>query len=565
MNIRQVFLYCMLAIVGMFLWKAWVEDHSTPSHTTNGDAVTTESEGKQTSSSYAPSSFHSTTAQRDSSYSSASSRVEKSSSFQKSTHLIYAKTDVLDIGFSEKGGNIVFLKLLKYPTSSKEKNKPLQLMSSQQNDFYINQSGLTGVDDQSITFKGAQQNYQLANGKNALEVILTGTTKQGLAINKIYRFERDKYLIQLKEQVKNSSSQRWKGSFYSQIQRKKPTNGNNGGVLKGRVYDGVSISSPEKRYKKVTYKEMDASNVSENIQNGWVAMQQRYFVNALIPPSTQTMHYYSRQYQNDIYTVGMVAPEIDLAPGKEASFETKYYIGPKINTRLKAAAPGLDLTINYGWLWIISDGIFWVMSKIILLVGNWGWTIVLITVLIKLLFYPLSAASFRSMGKMHQMQPRIQALKERFGDDKKALSQATMDLYRKEKINPLGGCLPMLIQIPVFIALYYVLIESVQLRQAPFIFWIHDLSAKDPYYILPILMGGSMFLTQKLSSVSIDPNQAKMMLALPVVFTVLFANFPSGLVLYWLVNNGVQGLQQWYVMKKIGKKSTKQRWRSKRK
>jgi YidC/Oxa1 family membrane protein insertase len=557
MNIRQVFLYCILAIVGMFLWKAWVEDHPTPSHTTNGTTVTAEPEGNQTSSSYTPSSFHSTTEQRDASYRSNSSSIEKSSSFQESKHLIYAKTDLLDIGFSEKGGNIVSLKLLKYPTSLKEKNEALQLISSQQKNFYINQSGLTGVDDQAITFKSAQQNYQLADGKNELQIVLTGTTKKGLVINKIYRVERDKYLIQLNEQVKNTSSQIWKGSFYYQIQRKKPVNGKSGGVLKGRVYDGVSISSPEKRYKKVTYKDMDASNLSENIQNGWIAMQQRYFVNALIPPSTQTMHYYSREYQNDIYTIGMVSPEINLAPGKEASFKTKYYIGPKINTRLKAAAPGLDLTINYGWLWIISDGIFWVMSKINLLVGNWGWTIVLITILIKLLFYPLSAASFRSMGKMHKMQPRIKALKERFGDDKKALSQATMDLYRKEKINPLGGCLPMLIQIPVFIALYYVLIESVQLRQAPFIFWIHDLSAKDPYYILPILMGGSMFLTQKLSSVSIDPNQAKMMMALPVVFTVLFANFPSGLVLYWLINNCVQGLQQWYVMKKIGKKSTK--------
>jgi len=553
----------MLAIVGLFLWKAWVGEHATVTHTGNGTTVSTEKEGEQTSASYAPSSFHSTAEQNNHSNSSPSFNVDKNSSFQESANLIHAKTDLLEVGFSEKGGNIVFLKLLKYPISLKEKNEALQLISSQQKDFYINQSGLTGVDDQAVTFKGTQQNYQLSNGKNELEVILTGTTKQGLVIKKIYRLERDKYLIQLKEQVKNTSSQSWKGSFYYQIQRKKPSPANSGGVLKGRVYDGVSISSPEKRYKKVTYKDMDASNLSENIQDGWIAMQQRYFVNALVPPSTQTMHYYSRQYQNDLYTVGMVSPEISLAPGKTTSFQAKYYIGPKINTRLKAVAPGLDLTINYGWLWIISDGIFWVMSKINLLVGNWGWTIILITILIKLLFYPLSAASFRSMGKMHQMQPRIKALKERFGEDKKALSQATMDLYRKEKINPLGGCLPMLIQIPVFIALYYVLIESVQLRQAPFMFWIHDLSAKDPYYILPILMGGSMFLTQKLSSVSIDPNQAKMMMALPIVFTVLFANFPSGLVLYWLVNNCVQGLQQWYVMKKIGKKSNKRR--SKRK
>ena len=557
MNIRQVFLYCVLAIVAMFLWKAWVSEHPKSSQEAQSSSLAKKNHTPSSSSRYIPSTFRSASPQKQHSTRS-SSNINNNPPFRENTRLIHAKTDVFDVGFSEKGGNLVFLKLLKYPTTLKEKNNSLELLSLQPDNFYINESGLTGLSYQTVVFRSAKKNYQLLEGKNDLNVVLKGRSQTGLVITKIYHFQKNKYLIQLTEQVKNNSSRPWSGSFYDQIQRKKPSSSQRG-ILRGRIYDGASISSPKKRYKKITYKDMNASNLSENIQQGWIAMQQRYFVNALIPPSTKTMHYYSRQYQNNIYTIGMVSPEITLAPGQIASFTKSYYIGPKINTRLKAAAPGLDLTINYGWLWIISDAIFWVMSKINLLVGNWGWTIVLITILIKILFYPLSATSFRSMGKMHQMQPRIKALKERFGDDKKALSQATMDLYRKEKINPLGGCLPMLIQIPVFIALYYVLIESVQLRQAPFILWIHDLSSKDPYYILPVLMGGSMFLTQKLSSVSIDPNQAKMMLALPVVFTILFANFPSGLVLYWLVNNCVQGLQQWYVMKKIQKRSKKQR------
>jgi YidC/Oxa1 family membrane protein insertase len=561
MNIRQVFLYCALAIVGMFLWKAWVAEHSS------ADKARTElqaqQENKQTSAHYTPPSYQAhvdATKNKPSGNNISTSNVNniRSANVNASTsNLTFVTTDVLKIGFSKYGGDVVFLQLLKYPTSLKEKDKPLLLMSSDQNNLYVNQSGLTGVDDQSIIFTPTEKAYSLSAGEKNLSVVLTGRSKEGLLITKTYQFERDKYLFRLNESVKNNSSRPFNGSFYFQIQRKKVAGNKKSGVFRGHVYEGASISSSEKRYKKVTYKDMDSSNLSQNIQDGWIAMQQRYFVNALIPQENQMMHYYSRQYQNDVYTIGVVSSEVTIAPSKTASFQIKSYIGPKIDSRLKAAAKGLDLTINYGWLWIISDAIFWLMSKINLLVGNWGWTIVLITILIKILFYPLSAASFRSMGRMHQMQPRIQALKERFGDDKKALSQATMELYRKEKINPLGGCLPMLIQIPVFIALYYVLIESVQLRQAPFIFWIHDLSAKDPYYILPILMGGSMFLTQKLSSVSIDPNQAKMMMVLPVVFTVLFASFPSGLVLYWLVNNCVQGLQQWYVMRKIQKSPKK--------
>jgi len=275
-----------------------------------------------------------------------------------------------------------------------------------------------------------------------------------------------------------------------------------------------------------------------------------------VPDQEQTNHYFSRAGADDIYTLGFVGPELKVAPGGKATAGGKFYVGPELEEPLKALAPHLELTIDYGWLWIVSSAIFWVMSKIYGVLGNWGWAIIIVTFLIKLAFYKLSATSYKSMAKMRDLQPRLELLKQRFGDDKQKMSKATMELYKTEKVNPLGGCLPMIIQIPVFIALYYVLIESVHLRHAPFILWIHDLSSKDPLYILPVLMGASMFLQQLLNPPPPDPMQAKIMkYALPIFFTVFFMTFPSGLVLYWLVNNCLSILQQWYIMKKFGAKA----------
>ncbi len=300
-------------------------------------------------------------------------------------------------------------------------------------------------------------------------------------------------------------------------------------------------------------------------------MQQQYFLSAWVPNQNTVNHYYSHVTvpkdstgKNDIYTLGYVTPALSLAPGQSGSSQSTLYVGPEIASNLQPLAKGLDLTIDYGWLWWLSKILFWIMKHINSVVHNWGWTIVLTTALIKIVFYWFSDKSYRSMAKMRQVQPRMQALKERFGDDKQALTKATMELYKKEKINPMGGCLPMLIQIPVFFALYYVLIEAVQLRQAPFIFWIHDLSVKDPFYILPILMGASMFLQQRLSPPPPDPTQAKIFMFLPLIFTVFFLSFPAGLVLYWLTNNVLSIAQQYYVMKTFDPKKEKQK-RKKRK
>ncbi|HYF97446.1 MAG TPA: membrane protein insertase YidC, partial [Coxiellaceae bacterium] len=363
------------------------------------------------------------------------------------------------------------------------------------------------------------------------------------------------YAIKIENQISNRSGRTWVGSLYSQIKHKPVEQEHS--FMQPRTYEGATLSSPAKRYQKLPYDKLEKATVNENIKDGWMAMQQHYFLTAWIPDPAQTNHYYTHvtslgagEYDK-IYTIGFVAPETQLAPGASESISSTFYVGPESTKQLEPLAPGLDLTIDYGWLWIISKAIFWVMDHINSIVGNWGWSIILVTVLIKLLFYKLSEASYRSMARMRELQPRLATLRERYGDDKQKLSQSTMEIYKKEKINPLGGCLPVIVQIPVFIALYYVLFESVELRQAPFILWIHDLSVKDPYYVLPILMGLSMFAQQKLSPPPPDPTQAKVMMFLPVIFTVFFLSFPAGLVLYWLVNNCLSALQQWYIIKRM--------------
>jgi YidC/Oxa1 family membrane protein insertase len=298
---------------------------------------------------------------------------------------------------------------------------------------------------------------------------------------------------------------------------------------------------------------MQSKPLDTVVQGGWAAMIQHYFISAWIPAQTATSHYYSKVTPSGLYVIGMIGEPLTVAPGATVTTGATLYTGPAIADLLEKAAPGLKLTIDYGWFWFISDIIFWMMQKIYEFVGNWGWSIVLVTLIIKLLFYKLSDKSYRSMSKLKKLQPRMEALRERFGNDRQKLTQATLDLYRQEKVNPMSGCLPIIIQIPVFIALYWVLVESVQLRQAPFIFWIHDLSKADPYYVLPILMGASMFLQQRLNPPPPDPTQAKVMMLMPFVFMVLFANFPAGLMLYWFVNNTLSFLQQWHIMHQINK------------
>lgn len=467
---------------------------------------------------------------------------------------VWVKTDLQEVAIDANSGQVVEVKLLKFPVSLEKKNEPVTLLNSQRNRTYLAQSGLVSNSGyHAVEFHAERNRYTLQSNQQQLKVSLTGTTDSGLVVKKTFVFERNKYAIQMNTQITNRSRKTWVGNTYVQLYRQ-PVENEEGGLFGMHYFNGASTSSPETPYEKIKYEDMQKRDLNRSSKGGWVAMQQHYFLSAWVPgAANQKNHFYTHHNaakNTDAagYVIGFVQPQMQIAPKATASASATLYVGPESNERLSALAPGLDHTIDYGFLWPISITIQWVMSEIVDFIPNWGVAIILATILIKILFYGFSSKSFISMAKMKELQPRIKALKERFGDDRMGLQKATMELYKEKKVNPLGGCLPMLIQIPVFIALYWVITQSVDFRQAPFAFWINDLSVKDPYYVLPLLMMLTMLLQQKLSPSSADPSQAKAMMIMPIVFAFLFRNFPAGLVLYWSVNNLVQALQQWYVM-----------------
>ena len=411
-------------------------------------------------------------------------------------------------------------------------------------------------------YKAAKSHYNLADDHNTLTVDLMWKDSKGVSITKSYEFTRGKYAVDVRYTIHNNARKPWQGHLYTQIQQKPAQTG--ASFLGLHTFTGAATSTTNKKYNKLSYGSLGKKNVDISSKDGWLAFQQHYFLTAWVPPTGQVNHFYSH-VNNGVYTLGAIGPEMTVQPNTVLQQTATLYAGPESAQRLEQVALNLDLTIDYGIFWVISSALFWLMRKIHVLVNNWGWSIVLLTLFVRLVFYKLSVISYRSMGRMRLLQPKIQTLKERYGDDKQKFSQSIMELYRKEKVNPLSGCLPILIQIPVFIGLYWVLIESVELRQAPWIFWIHDLSAKDPFYILPLFMGLTMFLQQKLSPPPPDPMQAKMMMMLPIVFTVLFLYFPAGLVLYWVTNNTISITQQWYIMRKLDLEQQKGSFKSSKK
>ncbi|OGT77151.1 MAG: hypothetical protein A3G71_07020 [Gammaproteobacteria bacterium RIFCSPLOWO2_12_FULL_38_14] len=381
-------------------------------------------------------------------------------------------------------------------------------------------------------------------------------TYQKLSFKKMETFTKQSYLIEMVITATNTTSSVWEGQGYEQLVRKNVEKKSSlMNAFNFSSFLGAAYSTQQETYQKLSFKKMENHALDQSSQQGWVAMIEHYFLSAWVPINTEheNLHFYTQASEEGLYSVGIFRPVKLLEPGKQMTQVAKLYVGPLITRDLEKIAPHLDLTVDYGWLWIISEALFWLLEKIHSVVGNWGWSIVLVTVFVKTLFYKLSESSYRSMAGMRKMQPKIQALRERYGDDKQKLSQSMMEMYRKEGINPLGGCLPILVQIPVFLALYWVLSSSVELRQTPFIFWIHDLSLPDPYYVLPLLMGLSMFIQQRLSPPPPDPTQAKVMMMMPVVLTLFFLNFPAGLVLYWVVNNSLSILQQVFITHRIEK------------
>jgi YidC/Oxa1 family membrane protein insertase len=533
MELARIFLLGALFLIAFMLWNAWQNEY--PDTQAIKIATPTEQRKVATELKKLP-------------------RVPVSTNKQQATktgeqRFIHVKTDVLDVLIDTFGGNIVQTKLLQYADQANNPHSPaFQLLSKNPDSYYIAQSGLIDPKQQEMHYQSAQENYSLEPNQSKLYVNLVCTNCGNVAIQKQFVFSRKDYLLPIHYQIENHGNSVWKGQLFTQFQQKKRIPPRS--LFNISSYVGGAISTQEKPYQKVSFDKMGEGISATTSNGGWVAMLQHYFLSAWIPPADQDYHFYSYG-KNDIYTLGMLGAAFQVEPGRQHTTDTKLYLGPESMDKLKAVAPHLNLTIDYGILWFISMALFWLLKQIYQVVGNWGWSIVIVTILIKLAFYHLSAKSYRSMAAMRNLQPRLNALRERYGNDRQKLTQATMELYRAEKVNPLGGCLPILVQIPVFIALYWMLLESVELRQAPFILWIHDLSTKDPYYILPILMGITMFVQQRLNPPPPDPTQAKVMQFLPIFFTALFLNFPSGLVLYWVVNNTLSILQQWFIMQRM--------------
>ncbi|MCF7968596.1 MAG: membrane protein insertase YidC [Methylococcaceae bacterium] len=466
---------------------------------------------------------------------------------------ILVKTDVLRMEIDTEGGDIRLLELLDYPVAKDAPNSPVQLFTDKDLVF-VAQNGFIGDEatapNHHSQWQAQATSFALAEGQNELRVPLTWTSAQGVTVTKTYILNRGSYDVHLEQQVANNSPNPWTARQYVQLQRKDPGDKNKDQMV--RTYTGGVLYTPEDKYKKITFKDMAGENLDAKAKDGWIAMIQHYFVAAWIPHSGEENGFYTKALSDEHFVIGAYTPVLEVPAGGSKAFQAQLFAGPKLQRVLEATAPGLELTVDYGALTIIAKPVFWLLEQFHKIFNNWGWAIIFVTLTLKALFFRLSAASYRSMANMRKMQPKLAELKERFGGDKQKLNHAMMEMYRKEKVNPLGGCLPILVQIPVFISLYWVLIETVEMRQAPFIGWLTDLSSKDPYFILPLLMGVSMFIQQRLSPPPADPLQAKIMQFFPVMFTGFFAFFPSGLVLYWVVNNVLSILQQWYINKTIG-------------
>ena len=461
-------------------------------------------------------------------------------------------TDLVTATFSTQGGDLVGLELLKYRAHG-DKDKHFVLFEAKHQ--YLAQSGLIGdgLPNHRTVFKRAPGPSELAEGAGELKVRLEGSGPEGVKVAKVYTFHRGSYVVDVAWEIENGSGKPLASHAYFQLQRDHVAP--EGETKMVSTFTGPAVYTEAEKYQKVDFGDAIAGKAkfAKTADNGWLAMVQHYFVSAWIPADKSPREFYMRKADGveNVVQAGVIVPVAEVAPGAKGGVAVTLFAGPQIQDSLKKIAPGLDLVVDYGWLTVVAAPIFWALEAIHKLVGNWGWAIVILTVLIKAAFYPLSAASYKSMAKMRVLTPRLAQLKERYGDDRQRMNQEMMKLYQTEKVNPLGGCLPILVQIPVFIALYWVLLGAVDMRDAPWILWITDLASQDPYYILPVVMVVTMLLQTKLNPTPPDPIQAKVMMAMPFIFGVMFFWFPAGLVLYWVVNNILSIAQQWRITQVI--------------
>ena len=483
-----------------------------------------------------------------------------SATVNDSGQLVVASNAVLDVVIDLVGGDIVETSLKQYPENLDEPNNPLLLLERNPVRTYILQSGLVGPDGidapRRATYRSEQTRFDFSTTDGGTLQLTATDTPPGVTVTKIFTFSADQYAIDISFRVNNASGQDWQAVPFAQFKRdSSPPPAADTSGFGMQPFLGAATTTPEDRFKKFSFSDIAEDPWKLQQQGGWIAMLQHYFTAALVPDSGATSTFSTRQTREGFNIAGLTGTPLVVPAGQTQEWSVTFYNGPKDQYTLANLSPHLELVVDYGWLWWIAQPLFWLLTQIQAIVVNWGVAIILLTLLIKAVFFQLSAASYRSMAKMRKVQPKMLAIREQHANDKQKQSQAMMELYKKEKINPMGGCLPILVQMPVFIALYWVLLESVELRQAPFALWIKDLSVMDPYFVLPVLMGGSMFFMQKLNPPPPDPMQAKLMQWLPVIFTFFFLWFPAGLVLYWVVNNLLSMAQQYVITRRIERES----------
>ena len=554
-EVQRIALLVGLAVTGYLMILAWNEDYlqSRPaaqraSAPELGEASVPESAPPE-SSDIPDASFIGTAAPA-----AAAEVLPEAGGEDAEARLVRVSTSSQEVWIDLRGGDIRRVLLPRYPLALEQPDVPIELLDVGNGRLYMAQSGLIGPDgldsgSERPLFTAARSRYQAAEGES-VSVVLEAE-HQGVKVRKIFGFRSGDYLIDVTYEVENNRPEPFRASFFGQIKRdaKAPPE-QESFSLGPQPYLGAALTTAESRYQKVTFDDLDEGDFRVAVEGGWMAFLQHYFLSAWVANGDELNGYYGRRRNDGTYIVGYTGPLRVVAPGRSDAWRSRFYAGPKDQKRLERIAENLNLTVDYGFLWWLAVPLFSLLDWLHGLFGNWGLAIIMLTFLVKLVLYPLSSASYKSMANMRRVAPQMKRLQERYADDRQKLSQEMMGLYKKEGVNPLGGCLPMLLPMPIFIALYWVLFESVELRQAPFMLWIDDLAAMDPYFVLPLLMGGTMYAQQLLSPTLGDPMQARIMKMMPIMFTVLFLFFPAGLVLYWLVNSVLSIAQQWYVMRK---------------
>ncbi|AFT68286.1 membrane protein insertase YidC [Cycloclasticus sp. P1] len=539
MDNQRTLLFAALAFIAVLIWQAWQKDYVLPQQIQQQ----VQSEGVNSSADVP-------NVAKSEPLPTGVNQETESKDLALNGGVIEVITDVYELKIDKVGGNIVNLYLTQYP-DTKGLEETVQLLNNTPSKTFVVESGLIVQNGESpnhhALWSASDSQYVMTGDE--LRVPLTWKNENGIEVTKTYVFSKGSYKVDVETSIENNGSNSWSAREYLQIKRNDYADKKANSMI--YTYTGGVLYTDEDKYQKIDFDDMEDENLSQEATGGWAGMIQHYFGVAWVPEKENNYTYYTKALSAGKYVIGAYSPMTVVEPGQRKTINSVLFAGPKLQEQLKEIAPGLELMVDYGKLTIIAEPIFWLLSFFYDFVGNWGVAIIMVTFTIKALFFKLSEKSYKSMAHMKLVQPRIVALKERYGDDKQQLNKAMMELYKTEKINPLSGCLPILIQIPVFIALYWTLLESVELRQAPFALWIDNLSAADPYFILPVIYGITMFFQQRLNPAPVDPMQKKVMQMLPIMFTGFFAFFPAGLVLYWIVNNLLTIAQQTVIMKRI--------------